>query len=802
MNKFDGLWVFTSGLDVGFYDIRVAIIMNNSLAQHVSKVDEIPGHLIFVHLLFKNKLSVIILDLYAGASIGTQFSQAANINSMVSKVVNSSFFVVLGGDFNENVFNKSVSFKFCLGLGLVNTFDGHLLAKASTWSNFRGVEKVIDFILVNGNLVFALTSHFVNDVSEFFDTDYKSVSISIGLDGLLDTYLIIEASKINGMVLNGVSLMELIKHLSVIRKKYRKSKYCKFKVAEDTTIKKTINHHIKNFCFNKGKMIKSILECLFYKVVLDYLVVDDELKQLVFPKIPDLWTRQYMPLNYVDDNAFSGTINEIGIEELSLVVDNLLNNKAKCCDGEILACFLKLLKLCLSMVLQDMHKAYNLVGWHHLRASLRCIKMCEHFIQFFGNIYEDWINRMMTDFGLLDGYRVHDGLDQGEVFSLLLWRIFYDPLLCKVKRYEHLCEYRIDSKFVAKSGRIEASREKTSFLAAGTFVDDMIWGLSKFSLAQAHKDVRFFSNIMLKKAITDKQFCYLVLAVLQSIVSYHIQFSFVTLDVCYNLRAKAGLPCDFSSEVLHHPSLYSLKPFKQSPLNSLQFFVKLCVSPINNFLAGVVKIFLENELSLANNLPCVFYRSSDFLMSGILGQSLNLVPYWFSLMSDFMNNSISLGVRATTATKEDVLSVLDSDEISEVCNSLLEMWSNCIKIYTDEFLRCVGSVKAADGVAAYFSAMNTGIEVKVTGFLSFTLTKLQAVVLALKTKHKVKIEKAGLIGDNGVVSGLSSCVVSTLSAGVVCMLSVIESFVVKFGRHKLCHFFSVLGGNAFVIIDV
>ncbi|KAG9287361.1 hypothetical protein G9A89_023733 [Geosiphon pyriformis] len=71
MNKFDGLWVFTSDLDVGFHGAEVAIIIKNSLAQHVSKVNEIPGHLIFVHLLFKNKLSVIILGLYTGVSIGT-----------------------------------------------------------------------------------------------------------------------------------------------------------------------------------------------------------------------------------------------------------------------------------------------------------------------------------------------------------------------------------------------------------------------------------------------------------------------------------------------------------------------------------------------------------------------------------------------------------------------------------------------------------------------------------------------------------------------------------------------------------
>ncbi|KAG9287178.1 hypothetical protein G9A89_001586 [Geosiphon pyriformis] len=501
-----------------------------------------------------------------------------------------------------------------------------------------------------------------------------------------------------------------------------------------------------------------------------------------------------MPLNYVDDDAFFGTMNEIGMEELSLVIDNLPNNKAvelleisnklwKHCGGEVLVCLLKLLNLYLSieavsnlwkkawvsiipkpyewnsvltntrpitlvktafvedalkknrelwLVLQDMCKAYDLVSWHYL---------------------------VMTDFGLLDSYRVHDELDQGEVFFPLLWRIFYDLLLCKVKRHEHLCRYRVDFKFVAKSGRIETSGKRTFFLTAGTFVDNTIWvGSSQAStqyilniaseffvinnisinndkmvpsLVQTHKDVRFFSNIVLRKAIMDKQFCYLVLAVLQPIVSYCTQFSFVTSDVYHkwdimirkDFRAKAGLPHDFPSEVLHHSSLYSLKPFEQFP-------VKLRVSSVNNFLAEVVKIFLENELSLVNNLSCAFYGSGNFLMSGILGQGP--VPYWFFLMSDFMNNSVFLRIETTTATKEDVLSVLDSDRFSEVHDNLLKVWSNYIKVYTDGSLKCAGSVKIAGRVAIYFLAAKAGIGVKVAELLFSTLTELQAVILALK----------------------------------------------------------------------
>ncbi|KAG9286296.1 hypothetical protein G9A89_014282 [Geosiphon pyriformis] len=77
-------------------------------------------------------------------------------------------------------------------------------------------------------------------------------------------------------------------------------------------------------------------------MVLNYLVVDDKL--------------------VIEPNKVKLEIDKImeGMEELSLVVNNLLNNKTarlsrilnklwKHCSGEVLACLLKLLNLYLSM---------------------------------------------------------------------------------------------------------------------------------------------------------------------------------------------------------------------------------------------------------------------------------------------------------------------------------------------------------------------------------------------------------------------------------------------------------------------
>ncbi|KAG9305301.1 hypothetical protein G9A89_007796 [Geosiphon pyriformis] len=83
-------------------------------------------------------------------------------------------------------------------------------------------------------------------------------------------------------------------------------------------------------------------------------------------------------------------------------------------------------------------------------------------------------NRIMMNFGLSKDYKVHDSLDQEEVFSPLLWRIFYDPLLYKVKKHESFFVYWVNSKFVARTSKIESNTDLISYLAAGAFVDDTI----------------------------------------------------------------------------------------------------------------------------------------------------------------------------------------------------------------------------------------------------------------------------------------------------------------------------------------
>ncbi|KAG9306367.1 hypothetical protein G9A89_018250 [Geosiphon pyriformis] len=284
--------------------------------------------------------------------------------------------------------------------------------------------------------------------------------------------------------------------------------------------------------------------------------------------------------------VLKGTTTQFPIFAIGLVIKNTLEKNHE-----------------LWLVLQNMWKAYDSVGWEHLKKSLVKIKICSKFIQFFGSIYGGHINRVMTDFGLTNKYPVHDDLDQKKVFLSFFWHIFYDLLLCEVKKQKSLCGYKLNSYFVFKTGCAESQARLIFFFTASAFVNDTIWvgcnqktiqyilniasdffhinnifinnnktvaisincsvkclsllinrlpisiakksesycylgiylftdGFSKPSLAKAHSDVWFFANFVLKKTISDKQFLYLVSAVLYLIIGYKTQFSFIFSSVC------------------------------------------------------------------------------------------------------------------------------------------------------------------------------------------------------------------------------------------------------------------------------
>ncbi|KAG9305778.1 hypothetical protein G9A89_001066 [Geosiphon pyriformis] len=675
----------------------------------------------------------------------------------------------------------------------------------------------------------------------------------------------VKASVIQDLVNSGVDSGHVHFVLSSARKSYHAFKLVESQIAKETNIRSTINKRIESFEINKSHTIRSVLEHPFCKMVLNHLVINNELilepdlvktkyvfdeafsgviSQIGYNKlfgvvfvIPDgkaaglldisnkLWKHcnklawvSMIPKSYKWEDVLTNTCPIVLIETAHKIFSKVLSDRisAACSafDGITTQSFIfaigsvienaleKNYKLWL--VLQDMQKAYDSVGWEHLEKSLVRIKMCSKFIQFFGNIYRDCTNRIITDFGLTGDYQ------------------------------ESVCAYRLNSCFISKSGCAETQVGLSSFFAVGAFaatqhilnvaseffrINDisinnnktvailinsrvsnpslsisgspisiakkgefhqylgiffLTESLSKPSLAKAHSDVCFFINLVLKKAISDKQFSYLVSTVLQPIVSYQTQFSFILVGVCNRwnalickgLKYRSGFSLNFPSDTLHHPSFYGLKSFSQvqseCKIASFIGFVNssgilghlfshrsynLQVHAFNNFLAGMVRILLDCGLSLGGFFVSSFRFCSSVLMSAVLDKSrfFKFLPSLWQFGIAFVDQlhdcygalaTAFLNVVSPLSSNLHVLGgcqdIFGSSDFVSVCNHFFRIGSGLLSIYTNGSLRNLGTAGCRAGAAAFFEDIGSGLGVGVSGLMLSTLVELQAIVLALE----------------------------------------------------------------------
>ncbi|KAG9291341.1 hypothetical protein G9A89_003445 [Geosiphon pyriformis] len=91
---------------------------------------------------------------------------------------------------------------------------------------------------------------------------------------------------------------------------------------------------------------------------------------------------------------------------------------------------------------------------------------------------------------------------------------------------------------------------------------------------------------------------------------------------------------------------------------------------------------------------------------------------------------------------------------------------------------------------------------QIVDYVRFMVELYRAKVWLARASHWVVIEKAGLVCDGGVVSGLSHSVSSVLSDGVIRLLGMANFFAISFGCQKPYCFFSGLGGSIQIIIGV
>ncbi|KAG9298674.1 hypothetical protein G9A89_012742 [Geosiphon pyriformis] len=281
---------------------------------------------------------------------------------MIAEAVNFSIFMVLGGDFNENGFKRSVMFKFCLDLGLVNSFTNHHLAKSPTWYNSQGIKKTIDFIFIGSNFSSTVAGHWICSVSEFFDMDHEAVLVSIGLSGLLDVQLNSLCKQANKdywkfkiKAADGPNDVDTM--WAVLEK-----------VMVESANKTFLKHWFSEFHCSKNKLFSRFfgLELLIAKIVKKFGLGDlhsihcfvktwstlDSVKAHAFADLVSLGEKFEVVLGHLllvhkecrklkmhelrvaeEDCAFSGMMDAVSLNELLLVVNGLPDGKAADLSG-------------------------------------------------------------------------------------------------------------------------------------------------------------------------------------------------------------------------------------------------------------------------------------------------------------------------------------------------------------------------------------------------------------------------------------------------------------------------------------
>ena len=72
------------------------------------------------------------------------------------------------------------------------------------------------------------------------------------------------------------------------------------------------------------------------------------------------------------------------------------------------------------IMLQDIKKAFDSVRIEAIRQALKRIKVPENLIRFIIEIYEGRRVRVITRYGITEGFQAKDGIDQKEVISPLI----------------------------------------------------------------------------------------------------------------------------------------------------------------------------------------------------------------------------------------------------------------------------------------------------------------------------------------------------------------------------------------------
>ena len=143
---------------------------------------------------------------------------------------------------------------------------------------------------------------------------------------------------------------------------------------------------------------------------------------------------------------------------------------------------------------QDISKAYDSMSSLALQKAMERIKIPTQIITILNSILANRSNRVITFYGLTDPYIVHDGIDQGDAISPLLWKIYYDPLLDAVKRSD--LGYTMTANCFADMRSMSIPQIQQRIYAT-VYMDDTVWvANNKNSLQKILNITQEFCNIV------------------------------------------------------------------------------------------------------------------------------------------------------------------------------------------------------------------------------------------------------------------------------------------------------------------
>ncbi|KAG9288334.1 hypothetical protein G9A89_021365 [Geosiphon pyriformis] len=242
---------------------------------------------------------------------------------------------------------------------------------------------------------------------------------------------------------------------------------------------------------------------------------------------------------------------------------------------------------------QDIKKAYDSVGWKPIEAALKRIKMNNKFTELFGLMHNNKSNKIITEFGLSNKYQVQDRLDQRKTSSPIMWRIFYDSLLCEVKQFNYSYRYKLTAAW--KKWDNQSDTQSLLVLVNHlAFVDDTVWIANLRQGMQSILDTAssFFRMVDIEINLDKTETMVVRLFKGKSLTSSHWARKW-TSKISATVKKKAKLLVNFLASAMYYSFLYNL--FKIDDIQAKSKITNLLVRLNSADIAGMAtKIRLAN----------------------------------------------------------------------------------------------------------------------------------------------------------------------------------------------------------------